>query len=86
MSDRKHDTPSTGAPQFHLFCPYHGGLGVSESLEDASDIAHQHIMDQHVNSSGHVAPGADVHIQEKVHFTAEHSNARLSPPPAAHKK
>lgn len=83
MTTSKQQPQGSGSVRYHLFCPYHGGLGVTEALDTANEIAHQHIMDQHVDDTGLIAPGAEVHIQEKIHFTAAHAAARSSPPPAA---
>jgi hypothetical protein len=71
------EQPEKGAEvRYHLVCPYHKGIGAAETLDEANELAHQHIMDQHVDSNGSVAPGADIQIQEKRHYGATQAIAR----------
>lgn len=60
---------STGTVKFHLACPYHGDVGVSDSAVDAAKAAADHLRQQHAAAVESKVEGLGVEIRQSTHFT-----------------
>lgn len=58
-----------GKMKYHLACPHHGESGVADNLPGALRMAKDHILGRHTDGQGKVAPGAELTITPRLHFT-----------------
>jgi hypothetical protein len=61
--------PDVGKLKYHLACPHHRECGVVDTLGEALRAAKAHIVDRHSDSQGKPAPGAELTITPRLHFT-----------------
>lgn len=84
MRDTEQVLGLVGMVVFHLFCPYHGEFSQASTAEEANQAALNHIVTQHADSEGKVAPGAEVHVTTVTHVTPAHltqPTGSAAPPP-----